>query len=110
MILLEIVNRDLSKMSEYPDDFLLEASTAQRLLMRTFILHQYALHLQIEGLPELLTQIELILYELANTDALEHRDQLLWELKDLVASHRLLARSRELRGRIEIQQRSESKI
>lgn len=108
MLLLEIVNRDLAKLDQYPDDFVLDSNTAQQLLMQTFVLHQHALQLQINGLPELLTQMELILYELANTETREDRTQLTQELKKVITSNRLLDVSRELRGRIKTKQRRES--
>ncbi|NIR49047.1 hypothetical protein GWO43_11400 [candidate division KSB1 bacterium] len=99
MILLEIANHDLSEMTQQPDLFL-DAKTAQKLLMQTFIIHEHALRMQIKGLSELLTQMELILYDLANSEVSDDRNELLKELRHIISAKRLLDVNRELRSQI----------
>lgn len=63
MVLLEIKNSDGTEQDSFIDN-----STAQKLLMKTFIVHELALQLNDPGMLRFLGQMELILYELSNVE------------------------------------------
>ncbi len=91
MVLLEMVNGDVDE-----DDFFLEKETAQKLLIKTFMVHEVALKLNDPKILRFLTRMELILYELSNAE----QDQLaetLSSIKFIIDEAKLLSEVRELK-------------
>ncbi len=91
MMLLEMVNGDMVE-----DEFFLEKETAQKLLIKTFIVHEVALKLNDPKILRFLTRMELILYELSNTE----QDQLaetISSVRFIIDEAQLLVEVRELR-------------
>jgi len=91
IVLLEMVNGDLAE-----DDFFLEKETAQKLLIKTFLVHEVALKLNDPKMLRFLTRMEMILYELSNAD----QDQLaetLSSVRFIIDDGQLLSEVRELK-------------
>jgi len=91
MMLLEMANGDMVE-----DEFFLEKETAQKLLIKTFIVHEVALKLNDPKILRFLTRMELILYELSNTE----QDQLaetISSVRFIIDEAQLLVEVRELR-------------
>ena len=61
MILLEVENTET-------EDFFLSRENAQKLLIKTFVVHETALQINDPQLLRFLTKMEFILHEIANTD------------------------------------------
>ncbi len=95
IVLLEMMNGELEE-----DDFVLEKETAQKLLIKTFRVHEVALRMKDPKILRFLTRMELILYELSNTD----QDQLaetLASVRYIIDEAQLLGEVRELKQLIE---------
>lgn len=71
MILLELINGDPNE-----SDFFLTPETAQKLLIKTFMVHEIALKLNDPRILRFLSQMELIFIEIANTSPEETREML----------------------------------
>ena len=71
MVLLQLTNGDPGE-----NDLFLTAEVAQKLLVKTFMVHEIALNLNIPRLLRFLSQMELILIEIANTSPEETREML----------------------------------
>jgi hypothetical protein len=90
MILLEIENLDPED-----SDLLISNDTAQKLLIKTFLVHESALQLNEPQLLRFLSKMELILYELANAE--EGQDEeLLESIRMVINNSDLLEEVRSL--------------
>ena len=95
MVLLEMANGEIGE-----DDFILERQTAQKLLIKTFLVHEVALKLNDPRMLKFLTRMELILYEIANADE-EQLDDTFASVRFIIDEARLLSEVRALKELIE---------
>ena len=82
------------------DDFILEQQTAQKLLIKTFLVHEVALKLNDPKMLKFLARMELILYEIANAEE-EQLAETLSSVRFIIDEARLLTEVRELKELIE---------
>jgi len=95
MILLEIEN-----VTPEDSDILISHETAQKLLMKTFLVHESALQLNSQQLLHFLSKMELILYELANADEGDN-EELMESIRMVINESDLLEETRRLQRVIE---------
>ncbi len=97
MWLLEIVNSKKNQMVEN-GELILRKKVAQKLLMQTFVIHQMALQLKDERTLNFLTHLEMLLFEVENSDE-EQMSNLLSDLTPIIKEKKLLNKNRELRSK-----------
>jgi hypothetical protein len=91
MVLLEMVNGDVDN-----EEFFLEKETAQKLLIKTFLVHEVALKLSDPRMLKFLTRMELILYELSNADE-DQMGETISSVRYIIEEARLLTEVGELK-------------
>jgi len=94
MILLEMSNmtsEDLKRES----DFIIDTDIAQKLLIKTFLIHEMALSLNDPKMLGFLSKMEMILYDLSNTNE-EEMDVILESIKLVIEKRNLIEESRRL--------------
>ena len=90
MVLLEMMNSDSGV-----EDMILSKDVAQKLLMKTFLVHQIALKLNEPKILHFLGQMELILYEMSNVSPGEN-EQTIEYIRMVIEEARLLEKVQEL--------------
>jgi len=98
MLLLEITNGEPNELSQN-FEFSLDRELAKKLLMKTFLIHEKALQIQSQQVLNFLSQLELILYEIANSDEEEGIDLL--EIKQFIHQQKLLEVTRRIKSSFE---------
>ena len=91
MVLLEMVNGEVDN-----EGFFLEKETAQKLLIKTFLVHEVALKLSDPRILKFLTRMELILYELSNADD-DQMAETISSVRFIIEESKLLTEVGELR-------------
>ncbi len=92
VMLLEILNSDLAEQLA-DKSFLLSKEIAQKLLMRTFLIHEIALKLNNKSIRTFLSNLEFLLYDFANSKD----DEIVLkidEMKQLIKDTKLLEKAR----------------
>ena len=88
------INVDIKTMPIEEEDFYLDKETSQKLLMKTFVVHETALKLNEPQIVQFLSQMELILYEMANLD--ETDQNVLSGIKPIIKEAGLIEKSKQL--------------
>jgi hypothetical protein len=90
MVLLEMMNSDSER-----EDIILSKDVAQKLLMKTFLVHQIALRMNEPRILQFLSQMELILYEMSNIGPEEYA-QTIEYIRMVIEEARLLEQVQDL--------------
>jgi hypothetical protein len=90
MVLLEMMNSDSGE-----EDMILSKDVAQKLLMKTFLVHQIALKINEPRILRFLSQMELILYEMSNI-APNENEQAIEYIRMIIEEARLLEQVQDL--------------
>ena len=77
------------------EDIILSKDVAQKLLMKTFLVHQIALRMNEPRILQFLSQMELILYEMSNIGPEEY-DQTIEYIRMVIEEARLLEQVQDL--------------
>jgi hypothetical protein len=95
----EMILLELSNYEQDVETLFLEKEVAQKLLMKTFLVHEIALRLNEPDILNFLSHMEFILYDLANTPGTEI-DETMSEIKSLIEQKRLLKAIQVLQKRL----------
>jgi hypothetical protein len=96
----EIILLEIENINPEDADLLISNETAQKLLIKTFMVHESALRLNSPQLLHFLSKMELILYELANAEK-DDSDELIASIRMVIADSDLLGETRRLQKFIE---------